>query len=273
MEEYIGTSYLYNDEAVTIKEFDVTNVLMENSIYEVFRVMNGVPLFIEQHFKRLKKSFELIDEKINFSLRKLKSMVKKLCDENNIFFGNVKLVCNIAGEKKFFLYFIKTNYPSRELYEQGVKTCSFNLERDNPNAKLVKGNYKKLVQETKIEKNVFELILVDNHGFITEGSISNTFMIKDNKVITALNEKVLKGITRDYVFEICRENNIEIIEMNFHISEIEQLNAMFITGTSPKILPIQSLDYKKYSTTDKILRLIMNEYDKKINEYIKNYTI
>ena len=61
--------------------------------------------------------------------------------------------------------------------------------------------------------------------------------------------------------------------MNFHISDMEQLNAMFITGTSPKILPIQSLDHKKCSTSDKILRLIMNEYDKKINEYMKNYTI
>jgi branched-chain amino acid aminotransferase len=273
MEKYIGSNFIYNDKAIIIEEFDISKVLKENSIYEVFRVNKGVPLFIEEHFKRLKKSFELINQHMNLTLYELKIIVKKLCETNNIYFGNVKLVCNKFGEKEIFLYFLKTNYPNAELYTQGVKTCSFNLERDNPNAKLVKGNYRELVEEVKKQKAVYELVLVNKEGFITEGSISNIFMIKENKVITALNEKVLKGITREYVFQICEENNIEIVQMNYPINEIDKLDSMFITGTSPKILPIVSLDNKQYSTCNKVLRLIMDEYNKKINTYIENYII
>ncbi|GAA0177275.1 aminotransferase class IV [Clostridium sediminicola] len=271
MSECIKKFYIENSDLKLVESFDDGLVLKENSIYEVFRIIDGIPLFIEKHYTRLENSFKLINKDISMTLEKLKVLVKELCNSNEVYTGNMKLVCNLDGNNNMFLYFIKHQYPTKENYKKGVSTVSFNFNRENPNAKLVKGNYKKITQQIRDTKGVYELVLVDDNGSILEGSKSNIFMIQGETVITSPKEKVLKGITREIIYELCKENNITIIEKAINLKDLYKLDAMFISGTSPKVLPISSLDGTKYSTENEILKLIVDEYNKKIETYISTY--
>ena len=78
-------------------------------------------------------------------------------------------------------------------------------ERENPNAKIINLSFREKVNKKIREKNAYEAILVDRKGYITEGSKSNIFMIKDNMLLTSPVKAVLPGVTRGEIIDIAEE--------------------------------------------------------------------
>ena len=106
---------------------------------------------------------------------------------------------------------------------------------------------------------------------ITEGSKSNIFMIKDKKVITSPLEAVLPGITRNVIIEVCREMSLEVVEEKVHYRDVKDLDALFISGTSPKVLPISKVDDMEFNSShNEVVMRIMDGYDTKVKEDVMN---
>jgi branched-chain amino acid aminotransferase len=155
------------------------------------------------------------------------------------------------------------------MYENGVKTILYFGERDNPNAKIVNENFREKVNREIKENNAYEAILVDSNGYITEGSRSNIFMIKGNKLLTSPVKAVLPGITRGEVIALAERLKIEVEEIEYKYLDINKLDGMFISGTSPKVLPIKQVNDISLNVNNAIIKRLMQEYDDEINEYIK----
>jgi len=133
---------------------------------------------------------------------------------------------------------------------------------------VINTDFRAKVDAEIAENNVFEAILVDRDGNITEGSKSNIFMVKGNQVITAPLEAVLPGITREVIIDLCRELEIEVKEEKIHFENIKELEGLFISGTSPKVLPICKVDNIGFdSSANKTILSIMEAYNKKIEKY------
>ena len=109
--------------------------------------------------------------------------------------------------------------------------------------------------------DLYEVILVDRDGQITEGSRSNVFFIKNGELYTSLLQLVLPGVTRDKIIEIVRGKGIAVHEDPIPASSVADFDAAFISGTSPKVLPIASLGDVTYDVDDQFLRRLMNWYD------------
>ena len=229
-------------------------------IYEVLRVFNGKPLFVKEHISRMEKSFALINKKFPYTYDKINEYLYKVIEFNEKIEGNIKITYNTTIDS-LRVYYIKHNYPSKELYESGVKTILYHGERQNPNAKIVDKSFRQLVNDEIAKANAYEAILVDKKGFITEGSKSNIFMIKDGVLITAKAENVLKGVTREKIITLAKDNGVKVEEAEVKYDEIPNFDAMFISGTSPKILPIKEVDNITLDAKNKILRLLMEKYD------------
>lgn len=155
------------------------------------------------------------------------------------------------------------------MYKDGVKTILYFAERENPNAKIINTTFRERINNEIRDKNVYEAILVDSKGNITEGSRSNIFMVKDNILITSPLKKVLPGVTRGEVIEIALRNGIEVKEEEFKASDIGELDGMFISGTSPKILPISKVDNINFNINNDLIRKLIEEYNHEIDSYIK----
>jgi branched-chain amino acid aminotransferase len=112
---------------------------------------------------------------------------------------------------------------------------------------------------------------VNCSGEITEGSRSNLFFIKGNSVYTSPSKDVLMGITRQRIISICRKNGIGVNETAILADQVEFFDAAFISGTSPKVLPISTIDDYKYSTDNSLLLNIMEIYNNEIQNYINNH--
>ncbi|MDR3593961.1 aminotransferase class IV [Clostridium sp.] len=239
-------------------------------IYEVLRVVEGKPLFLENHLKRMKNSFELINEEFKLSYDEISGKIKKLIINENKVEGNIKITYGIR-EKLLEVFFIEHSYPSAEMYKNGVETILYFGERENPNAKIINTNFREKVNQEIKSRNVYEAILVDSKGNITEGSRSNIFMVKDNILITSPVKAVLPGVTRGEIISIARKLGIEVKEIEYKHSEISNLDGMFISGTSPKILPIKMVDGVKLDVNNSIISKLIKEYNLEIKLYIQNH--
>ena len=239
-------------------------------IYEVLRVINGKPIFLETHLRRMKNSFELINKEFKFSDEEISMEINNLIKTENKFEGNIKITYGVH-EKILRIFFIEHSYPSSEMYESGVKTILYFGERENPNAKIVNENFREKVNSEIKDKNVYEAILVDKNGYITEGSKSNIFMVKDNELLTSPIKAVLPGVTRGEIIKIAQKLGIKIKEVEYKYSDIDKLDGMFISGTSPKILPIKEVNDISLNPNNNIIRKLRIEYDNEINQYIKNH--
>ncbi|MEG0641800.1 MAG: aminotransferase class IV, partial [Clostridium sp.] len=121
------------------------------------------------------------------------------------------------------------------------------------------------------EKECFEAILVNDDGYVTEGSRSNLFFIRDNTLYTTQGKDVLLGITRKRIIDLAKKNGVNVIEKPIHIDELSGFSSLFISGTSPKVLPIKSVDNINYLTKDTLLLKIISIYDSEIISYMDNY--
>jgi branched-chain amino acid aminotransferase len=252
------------------------NIGEGTSLYEVIRVIDKVPLFLDRHLQRLNNSAALINKNIWKNTEELKNELFKLININNYSEGNIKIVFNFADnnlkeEKNFYAYFIESHYPTKDQYENGISTVFCFMERSNPNAKIINNSLREYSNNLIKESNAYEAILVDKQGNITEGSRSNIFMVKGDKVITSPLKDVLPGITRNIIIELCKEEGIALYEEKVHYSEVNKLDALFISGTSPKILPINKInDFNLCSSTNNIVQNIMRAYNRSIMNYMNN---
>ena len=208
------------------------------------------------------------NEKFKISEEKLKEDIDKLVKANDSKIGNIKLTYNTTS-KELRGFFINHSYPTEEMYKNGVSTIIYFGERENPNAKVINQNFREAVNNEIKKKEAYEAILIDRNGFITEGSRSNIFMIRDRKLYTSKVEAVLPGVTRTEIIKMAKNNGIEVIEGNVNYKNIKMFEGLFISGTSPKILPICKVDDVEFDVNNEFLRELMRKFDEVIENYSK----
>lgn len=239
-------------------------------IYEVLRVINKKPIFLENHLERMKNSFELINEEFKLTYEKISAEIHDLIERENKSYGNIKITYGV-NEKILKVFFVEHSYPCEEMYKSGVKTILYFGERENPNAKIINDTFREKVNNEIKEHNAYEAILVDKNGYITEGSKSNIFMVKENKLLTSPTKAVLPGVTRGEIIKIAQKLGVQVEEVEYRYSDIDELDGMFISGTSPKVLPIKAVNDINLNANNSIIKKLMTEYDHEIVEYIKNH--
>lgn len=269
--EAIKDYYIKNGKLETTENLDIFGRIEKPPIYEVIRVINGVPLFLEDHLNRMFHSANIIGYDIDRDEEYIRKDIKTLILKNNIDRLNIKLLSTeIEGNGKIFLtYNIESFYPPEDYYKNGINTILFNYERNNPNAKVLLTSFKDEVGQALKDNNAFEALIVNKSGYIPEGSRSNMFFVKDDKVYTAKSSEVLIGITRKYIFNVCNKLNIKIFEESIHVDDLNKLDGGFMSGTSVNVLPISTIGTIKLdSMNNKIIKEINNGYINMMKDYI-----
>ena len=275
--EAIKEFYMVNDKLVIVENLTIFEKITKPSVYEIIRVINGIPLFLEDHLRRMFDSAQIINHNIALSEKEIRASIKEIILKNNIDRSNIKLLSSEVEEMGsiFLVYCVESFYPPLEYYTTGINTILFKYERENPNAKVLVSSFKEDVTKAMMEKDAFEALLVRKDGYIPEGSKSNIFFVKDDQIYTAPKDEILLGITRKHLFKIADKLNIKIIEQSIHVDDIEKLDGAFMTGTSVNILPISKIDNTYISSVNnKIIKELNEAYNDLISEYIeKNKTI
>lgn len=269
--EAIKDYYIVNGQLETTRDLKIFDKIEKPPVYEVIRIIEGVPLFLEDHLQRMTDSAKIIGYDIDRDEKDIRNDIKTLILKNNIDRLNVKLLSTEIEEigKVFLVYNVESFYPPEEFYKKGIHTILFHYERNNPNAKVLFTLFKENVAKSLKENNAFEALLVNKSGYIPEGSRSNMFFIKEDKVYTAKASDVLIGITRKHIFEVCNKLNISIIEESIHIDDLNKLDGGFMSGTSVNVLPISTIDnIELNSINNEIIKEINKAYVREMENYI-----
>lgn len=262
--------FIKNGKAKASKDFNEKIFLRGIALYEVIRIVSGKALFLEAHFERLTNSAIQVKQSIWLNYNQIKESISNLIELNDSQEGNIKLVFHIDGENKTFLtYFIKHYYPNEDQYQNGVRTLVHPAERPIPNAKVYNHALRSKTNDLIKDAEIFEVLLLNSMGNITEGSRSNVFFIKNNELHTAPDAEVLHGIVRGKVIESAEELEIPIRKHSIQYDDLPNYDAAFLTGTSLHILPIKRINSISYSSTHNIISRLSEVLQSKINDYLK----
>src|SRR6056297_1170947 len=177
-------------------------------IYEVIRLMNGRLLFLDDHLERLRNSCAKADKKCpekTTLISHLRILISKVSISN----GNIRLLVYEKEDKTHVAcFFVPHFYPSNEDYRKGVLTRTFAFERPDPTVKRWNEKFRENISTYINQNKIYEAILLNARGELTEGSRSNLFFLDKNyRIYTAPEEMILPGITRKYVLQLCRDHN------------------------------------------------------------------
>jgi branched-chain amino acid aminotransferase len=269
-----GKYFLRGNDLREDYEFDNSFLSKGNNFYEVVRIQDSVVLFLEDHMNRLEESARKSNLRPFVNSADMKKLLFRLIRANKMTTGNVKFVFHFGSgewEKTFMAYPVPFHYPDEEVYRNGVATEIFAFERPNPAVKNWFANYKAEIAVLKEKKQLYELILQSENGTITEGSQSNLFVVKNNTIYTAPKDLVLEGITRKKLFAVCESNNIPLEEKVYNRDFLFNADAVFLSGTSAKVLPVSQIDEKVFNSVHPIVKKLSELYDCVIDEYINQH--
>lgn len=218
-------------------------------LYEVIRVLDGTPVFYEEHLHRLRDSATLMGIDLEALTDAIRSDAHRLIEAVALKNDNIKLLIgNDTSGLTWLWYGIKGFYPPESWYSEGIQATLLKETRKNPNAKVVHSKLAETVDKMRQEGKYFEGILVNELDEVLEGSRSNLFFIKGDTLITAPSHQVLKGITRMKILEMIENHQLKLEERIIHSSELAEFDGCFISGTSIDLLPIRAIDAHEYHT-------------------------
>lgn len=258
----VGEYLLLNGRVIKTKKYNYTK--NEKTIYEVIRVINGTPLFLKDHWLRFKSSLELAGLSYDFDLNMIERLMANLISVNNL--EGVNLRVELVPDNDMYdivIFMTKTAIPTTEMLTQGVVVKTYKGKRKDPKVKSEKESYKDILKTSNF-KGIYELLFVDENNRILEGSRTNVFFVKKDKIYTAPTGSVLSGITRKYIFEICKKEFISITEKHISMKELEEVESVFLTGTSIGVLKVAKIDEMEFDLENSIVSLLADNYEKYI---------
>ena len=254
---YINGKYISLDEpAIPIDE---RGHQFGDGIYEVIRVYNGKAFMMDEHLDRLMKSANAIKLPIKGDANDFRKLIEEAIEKSKLIESSVylQITRGISPRQHLFpnvpvsisMTVKPVAPPALSLRENGVSAITHEDERwANCYIKSLNLLPNILARQTAHEAGSFEAILVKD-GFVTEGTSSNIFIVKNGEVYTTpLSKHILSGITRIAVKQACEKLDVPFVEQSFSKEELLHSDEVFLTSTTSEILPIVEVDGRQIGT-------------------------
>ena len=272
-QKYYMATY-YNENTVIylngqfVKATDAKTDLYGQSLHYGYAVFEGIrsyksangetKIFKEvEHFERLQHSAEAVNMPYPWTDEELIAATYEVLSKNNLQNAYIRPIVYAPANMSFVQN--TESYIAIEAWEMQpflgeklLKVMSSSFQRPNPKGfkitAKVSGHYVNSIlasQEAKA-KGFDEALLSDINGFVAEAPGANVFYEKDGKLFTPSPGNILPGITRDTVFEICDELDIQVEEKQITTEELLNADKAFFCGTAAEVIGIESIDGIKF---------------------------
>jgi branched-chain amino acid aminotransferase len=140
------------------------------------------------------------------------------------------------------------SYMDPDARERGIRVRTSSYTRHHVNITMCKakanGNYinSMLALREAIDCGAEEALMLDNEGYVAEGSGENVFVVRKGRIFTPDLTSCLDGITRATVFSLAEELGYRIEERRITRDEVYIADEAFFTGTAAEVVPIRELD-------------------------------
>lgn len=264
--EFFGSCIIKDGSIEPIDE--QSHIGDDNEVYEVLRIEQGRPLFLADHLDRWRNSMNTLGRELPKWTDSFDALIGWLVACNTLPNCDMRIVASAEGCIQ--CGYVKTEYPTPDMYANGVKVELLNAVREHPKLKIFHAGMRSQASRQQADKGAYESLLVNNDGLITEGSRSNVYFITAGGVIvTASDADVLGGIMRKHVIELCEANGIEIRFGLVGPADVKNYDTAFLSSTPMRILPISEVEGRSLNVNNKTLRLLMEAMEDLVQKQIK----
>ena len=246
MAVYLNDQFVNNEEAL----LHVSDLSMQRgyAIFDFFRTVNGVPLFMEDHLDRFYASATAMHLSLDKSREEIRHIVQELIHRSALSEAGIRLM--LTGGYAADSYhpatpnLLITCNPLKTAtvndFKKGLSVITYEHQRQLPHIKSINYLMAVWLQPLLKEKKADD-ILYCNTESIMELPRSNVFIVTaDNKLITPARN-ILYGITRKNIIRLAAEI-MPVEERNITVEELLQASEVFLTATTRKILPIVKIN-------------------------------
>ena len=251
---YVNGRYIPHHDAVV--HVEDRGYQFADAVYEVVPVAGGRICHLDQHLDRLERSLGALAIAWPVARRVLPIILERVARLNRIDTGLVYVQASrgVAPRNHYFpaetppslvVSAWSAKGPSAEQVQKGVSVVTRPDQRwKRPDIKTVGLLPNLLARQSAKEAGGYEAWLVNDGGFVTEGTATNAFIVaKDGALLThPADNSVLGGVTRANVLKLAREQGIEVGERPFTIAEALAAREAFLTGTTVTVLPVTRID-------------------------------
>ncbi|BAP15215.1 branched-chain amino acid aminotransferase [Alcanivorax sp. 97CO-5] len=214
---------------------------------------------LEDHTDRFFNSAHILNMKLPFNKEQINEAHLSAIRENNLphaylrpmaFYGSEGMGLRAHNLKVHVMVaaWEWPSYMSPEALELGIKVRTSSYTRHHVNITMCKakanGNYMNsmLALNEALSGGADEALLLDNEGYVAEGSGENVFLVRDGIVYTPELTSCLDGITRKTIIQLAEERGYPVREKRITRDELYIADEAFFTGTAAEVMPIRELD-------------------------------
>jgi len=273
-----GRVVYFNGEYVNEKDAKISiydsALMFGDMVFEMTRSFNKKQFKLREHLERLYRSIHYLRIPLNMSIEDMEQKVYETIERNDPFFekddehrvmidvtrGLLSIYQETVGVRKGCNVII-ADFPLRwtvssmgPLFDTGINAV-IPSQRAIP-AQLLEPKVKNRsrlhylmanMQVSQIPGDNNWALLLDPDGFIAEGTGDNFFIVKNGVVISPEPRNILRGISRDYLIELCAQLKIPFAEKNIEVYDVLEADEAFMTGTPFCMLPVSSLNGQRIS--------------------------
>jgi branched-chain amino acid aminotransferase len=220
----------------------------------------GTAIFrLKEHTDRLFRSAHILQISMPFDKETLNQAQLDVVRENKLESAYIRPMCFYGSEGMGLRADnLKTHaivaawewgsYLGKENLEKGIRIRTSSYTRHHVNITMCKakanGNYMNsmLALQEALSCGYDEAMLLDNEGYVAEGSGENIFIVRDGVLYTPELTSALEGITRDTVMTLASEEGLKVREKRITRDEVYVADEAFFTGTAAEVTPIREVD-------------------------------
>jgi len=247
-------------------------LMFGDMVFEMTRSFNQEQFKLREHLERLYNGLQILQIPIKQSIEELEQICYDTVEKNKSVFlptDEHRLLINVSRgplgiysdifDNNLEPTVIVADFPLKwtvagmdELIDEGINAV-VTSQRAIPSHLLepkIKNRSRIHLQMANIEasnwkgKNNWALLL-DPDGFIAEGTGDNIFFVKDGIVYTPEPRNILLGISRAYIFELCKQLGIKCVEKNLGTYDAYTADESFMTATPFCLLPVTRFNGNK----------------------------
>lgn len=265
--------YIWQDGKLVNWKDATTHVLSHslhygNATFEgtrAYKTPNGLAIFrLEDHTRRLLNSAKILCIECPYSFDEInKAHIQLLkanreCYSDNVYirpliflgYGVMGLYHPQAPINMIIAAWNWGAYLGDEGIEKGIRVKTSSFVRNSVKSMMGKAkasaNYlnSQMAKYEAIQCGFDEALLLDDNGFVAEGSGECFFIVRNGEIITPPNDNSLESITQDTAIRLAKDLGFNVIERKITRDEVYIADEAFFTGTAAEITPVRELDFR-----------------------------
>ncbi len=258
--------------------------LFGEGLFETIRADAGRPFLLPEHLKRMRNGLRTLGLELPADFDNTATIISNLLEINQLNQASavIKLICSqrptvnpdSKAETCLIIKADELDLSAIKIRQQGIRArlLPWRRDRNNPLLALKSLNYleNRYALRSVKQQGFAEGIFLNQAGELCEGTFSNLFLVRENRLLTPpVTAGILPGTTRAYILEKAPAAGIEVCETPLFPDDLKTCNGAFLTSSLMHLAPLLILGQKQFTLkeTAALRKIIMDFFHPDITTY------